>query len=205
MTTTQTTSQLVKSASFYNPYFFEGRQIHKICFFNSDGVIISVNWFGSNNKYPTLVIPSEIKRKNKVDFLSKTAFYVSAPDKGKGYIYIYVPANLVNLQDIGESVYFDNENETQYMQNYKITVHCSEDKMQLKEGCSHDDFQPYEYIITPVESREIKFDVFSKNVKKDKYHNDQLLRGNIKTICGIDVNMYDLQKILKHYDITPKP
>ena len=74
--------------AFFNPYFIDGKQIQNIRFFNSSGVIASCKWFGdgSNNGFPSFVLPQEVKRKLKIDFSKNTCFYVKNNEK---YFMVY--------------------------------------------------------------------------------------------------------------------
>ena len=200
-----TNSTTLTTTSCFNPYFLSGRQIDRIFFFKDNKIICSVGWFGSNNNYPTMVIPAEIKRKNTVDFSSNKPFFVTIKDGyDKGKLNLYLPADIVNLKDNGESVYFDNDNETQYKQDYSIEIECSKSELRLKDGHTHDDYKPYEYITAPIEKRTIEFNNYTRNVKKDKYIQDKELKEIIKDIANVYISLSELQDILKYFNVTRK-
>jgi hypothetical protein len=191
-----TNTKLTTSAGF-NPYLLNCKTIDKIIFFKEGETITSVNWFGSNNNYPEMIINDEIKRKNNIDLNSKKPFFINIKQGwDKGRIILYIPANLVKLTDKGEGIRYENENETQYQQNYTIEVECSKWEIEINDNGK------LEYSKSVVENRVIEFSECTIRVKKDKLINDEQLKDEIKELCNLDIYMGDLQKILKHYTIT---
>jgi hypothetical protein len=190
------TTKLTTSAGF-NPYLLNCKTIGKIIFFRAGETITSVNWFGSNNNYPEMVINDDIKRKNNIDLNSKKPFFINIKQGwDKGSIILYIPAELVKLTNKGEGIRYENENETQYQQNYTIEVECSKWESKINDNGK------LEYSKSAVENRVIEFSECTTMVKKDKLINDEQLKDDIRELCNIDIYMGDLQKILKHYTIT---
>ena len=100
--------KLYKTATFYNPFSIDvnGRsyELCDIVFFDKDGVICRTDrgWFTSgistNNKFDSLEIPGDVKKKIKVDFNEKQAFVVRAEGPcGLADHVLYIPSSSVGL------------------------------------------------------------------------------------------------------------
>lgn len=110
-----------KQASYFNPYFFNGLQIENIKFFDKSGVLFSVKWFtdsGSNNKYPEIELPEDIKRKNKIIFDKDVFFYV----KGRDNYDLYLPINKINHSFTGEKLHYKTDTHTHYYSTVEIEL-----------------------------------------------------------------------------------
>jgi len=71
------TTTIKQKQSFYNPYYLNGKKIDAIVFFKQGKKIGQTNWFtdfGSNNDYPEVYLPEQIKNKRKIDLNSKDSF-----------------------------------------------------------------------------------------------------------------------------------
>lgn len=187
----------------FNPYQLNGKTIEKIIFFNDGRELCSVRWFGSNNEYPELIINEEIKRKNAIDLTGNKPYYTTIKTGfDAGRLFLFIPSKLVNLIELGESVKYDNEDETQYIENYQISVECSKWEFKLKEGGEKGNGDDYTYIKSPIDLRNIKFDKWTRNVSKDKKIREDELQKEIKENTGVDLKIWDLKNILKGYSIT---
>ena len=115
----------------YNPYFNSknGKKVEKIKFFKDGEIIASVNWFsgnnGSNNRYPEINLPTELKEKRKEDLSLKFCFLFNSC--------IYIPADLVNFRDNGEKFDFECDYMTQYKSTFSIDIEASEWIAEIKE------------------------------------------------------------------------
>lgn len=103
----------------YNPFFMENeRSVNSFIFFKDNEIICQTarGWFGnSNNNLESLSFDFEIKRAIKIDLNRKNAFYVSSKQEcSKGTINVYIPANMVGLNFLGEKVDFKTEREIHY-------------------------------------------------------------------------------------------
>ena len=87
------TTIINKQHNWFNPYFLNGKQIDSIIIFNSSGKIGSFKWFGSNNKYPEILIPCEVKNKRKIDFNQKGAFLTKGLMYGERVNLLYININ----------------------------------------------------------------------------------------------------------------
>ena len=90
---------------YLNPFFFDGKTVSDIIFYNESGIIVSVGrgWFGSNNNFDGLDVP-EIVSKRKIDLTKKLNFVV--PHSACGYypsnqkwwcLYLYVDGTNITL------------------------------------------------------------------------------------------------------------
>ena len=100
--------KLYRTAKWYNPFSIDvNNKSYELCdivFFDKDGVICRTNrgWFTSgistNNKFDSLEIPGNVKKKIKVDFNEKQAFVVRAEGPcGLADHALYIPSSSVGL------------------------------------------------------------------------------------------------------------
>jgi len=71
------TTTIKQTNNFYNPYYLNGKKIDAIVFYKQGEKIGQTNWFkdfSSNNQYPEVYLPEEIKNKRKIDLNSKDSF-----------------------------------------------------------------------------------------------------------------------------------
>jgi len=71
------TTTIKQEQSFYNPYYLNGKKIDAIVFYKQGKKIGQTNWFkdfGSNNDYPEVYLPEQIKNKRKINLNSKDSF-----------------------------------------------------------------------------------------------------------------------------------
>lgn len=192
-------SIIKKSASWYNPYSFEGKEVDRIRFYNESGEIVSINWFGSNNDYPELNIPFEIRRAIKLNFSKKDAFYMKAKDcdHAPGRIDIYIHESLLNLQNLGEKR-TDYNTSIQYKTEYKIFVNSSKKQVQYDK-----ELDKAVYSVSDIEQRDI---IFCGNYRFEKNDEGNRLQ-NIMSIakkCGLNWSEYDIQNLEKHFELKIK-
>jgi len=71
------TTTIKQTNNFYNPYYLNGKKIDAIVFYKQGEKIGQTNWFkdfSSNNQYPEVYLPEEIKNKRKINLNSKDSF-----------------------------------------------------------------------------------------------------------------------------------
>lgn len=191
-------SIIKQSASWYNPYSFEGKEVDRIRFYNESGEIVSINWFGSNNDFPELNLPFEIRRAIKINFTKKDAFYIKAKDCSyASRIDIYIHESLLNLQNSGEKK-TEQTTRIDYRTEYTISVQASKKQMNYDR-----ELDKVTYNISDVEQRDI---TFYGNYRSEK--NDEGARlQNIMTIakeCGLNWSEYDIQNLEKRFELKIK-
>lgn len=204
MTTNVTAKQnevksiIKQTLAWYNPYSFEGKEVDSIRFYNESGEIVSINWFGSNNDFPELNLPFEIRRAIKMNFTKKDAFYIKAKDCSyASRIDIYIHESLLNLQNLGKKK-TERANCIDYITEYTISVQASKTQMKYdreldKVTCN----------ISDVEQRDI---TFYGNYRSEKSEEGMRLQ-NIMTIakeCGLNWSEYDIQNLEKRFELKIK-
>jgi hypothetical protein len=186
------TTTLKKQSSWFNPYFLNGKQIDKIKVFNPDTeeVLFSFNWFGSNNNYPELILPLEVKNRKKLNLKDNKAGQLIVVvgkenlSKEKRY-YLYIPSNLLEYKSEGQIKRYDNGYTSQVYDKYTIKVQASENNGDKVEPVSERIFTVEEYIRTEKSSKGVKAEELYKEMQK----------------LHIDIKLYDLQKILDNYKL----
>lgn len=177
----------------WNPYMNSknGKQVESIKFFKDGEIIASVNWFrglrGSNNSYPEINLPTELKEKRKEDLSLKFCFLFNSC--------IYIPADLVNFRDNGEKFDFECDYMTQYKSTFSIDIEAVEWIAEIKEEggvkWTKDAMKP----LTITEAYK------HRQVDKPAF----IEAGNIAEIVkkeGADVSRYDILKMLKIYNFS---
>ena len=170
---------------YLNPFFFDGKTIADIIFYNDSGIIAHVGrgWFGSNNNLDGLDVP-EIVSKRKIDITKKLNFVV--PHSAEGYypsykhwccLYLYVDGTNITLdkyitpnQTLGK-----HDTDVHDVETYKGSI--------LGVGFTFDkwvNFRRTEF--------GLKVDEMEK-LFKEKH---------------ISIDLYNLEKLLENFDIVEK-
>lgn len=204
MTTNVTAKQnevksiIKQTANWYNPYSFEGKEVDRIRFYNENGEIVSVNWFGSNNDFPELNLPFEIRRALKLNFTKKDAFYIKAKDCSyASRIDIYIHESLLNLQNLGEKRKEYNT-DIRYRTEYVISVHASKKQMKLD--------KELDKVIYSTSSVELHNIIFSGNYRFEKNDEGKRLQDIRQVVeeCGLDLSECDIQRLEKRFELKIK-
>jgi hypothetical protein len=183
------------STKCYNPYFNDknGKKVNQVKIFNEYGVLASVKWFsgkfGSNNRYPEILLPTELKVKRSEDFKSKFCFLFDES--------VYIPASLVNYQIEPEELDFESEWGYHYKSYFSIDIVCKSYELQL------DEFEQPFYLESELKLQTIRQDFNHKTVDKPDYTYFKEISDILKTE-GINISGYDLLKISKKYTIEAK-
>lgn len=192
-------TQLISSGC-YNPYIFNGYTVDRILFFDSvkQEMIFSVNWWGSNNYHKKLYFDFDIKKANKVDLSKKTAFFLKGEsNKYEQRIFIYIPANLVPVECLGETMYNQTETEKMYRSEFSISAFCTETKWKLNEN---KDLIYYE------EDAKERILVASDLHRFEKTEHGQKMNtfSEIAKTNGIDISEYTFNKLSNIFNISVK-
>lgn len=187
---------IAQKNKFYNLYFLEGKEIDSIKFYDENGVITSVNWFGSNNMYPELHLPFSIRRAIKVNFTKKDAFFVKSDYEYSSRIDVYIYYELVNLKNLGEKR-TDCKTSVQYCTEFSVKIDSS------KKSYTKDETGQIAHIVLPVESREI---IFQSNYRTEKNDEGKRLAKIMQAgkAAGFNWSEYDIQNIEKVFDLRIK-
>jgi hypothetical protein len=188
-TITTPKSQLTSSPA-YNPYFYGSHEIKYIIIFKDGEVLASVRWFGSNNEYKTVNFDFPIERKIKEDLTKKQAYYkpVKSDSYERGlFADIYIHADLVNFKALGERVHMDTDTYTSYIFDYEISLTATTRDSQ--------EMLP----------RRVRFS--ADRVSRTEYKEFQKHIDRVETMLkekNVQIPSYELQQLLKHFDVTPK-
>lgn len=187
------TNSALYTSPCWNPYFNSknGKKVEKIKFFKDGEIIASVEWFrgsrGSNNSYPEINLPTELKEKRKEDLTLKFCFLFNSC--------IYIPADLVNFRDNGEKFDFECDYMTQYKSTFSIDIEAVEWLAEL------DEMGKLAYRKDAMKPLTITEAYKHRQVEKPAF----IEAGNIAEIVkkeGADVSRYDILKMMKVYNFS---
>jgi hypothetical protein len=197
--------KLERIATCLRPYGINGKKVHRIYFFNEEGVILSTNrgWLEKRSmehaiKYGMAGVDieeielKELNRKLKKDFSKKQNFYIKAEKindwesmqflKDEYDLYIYV-GDVVKVEKTCEHV--QDEEGTTYINTVKYT----------------------EYKITGLTEQPFTM-VISQSLKcedtNEKKQAEEILQIIKDKKLYINISDYDLCKLLKVFNITKK-
>lgn len=186
------TTTISRSKDWFNPYFFEGKQVKKLIFFKEGQELASINWFTngvSNNRVPLLDFESPIHNKRKIDLETKQVYFFKDS--------IYIHGDLVNFEFI-DSVREDMEYEIRIVHKFKINILCKVEEGYLNE------LGEYRTRVTEPQKRELK-ETYSVDFEpKPQLVEARKLQEDFKNILNVDLSQYDICKILNKYKVINK-
>lgn len=185
---------LKKKESYYNPYFLGEKKVNGVYFYEKEKIIFSFNWIGSNNRIPVIDFEQQISKKNNIDMLSKSAFYVNSQNKKE--IDIYIPLSLINNYTEKENIfYYETETYTQYKTCVSFTAKCVKEYYELDKN----DVEKLVIKETDLISQFIQHDFFSYKTYKP-------LHNVIKEIKEIltDTKKSELITFLEKYNVSKR-
>ena len=178
--------------SFFKYLVFEGKELGNIKIFdpNTQEVLHSegIGWIGGNSfgeqSYQIVLDECINKRKLKLD--SKIPFVIKDNTIKHGARYsLYIPSTLCNYKSLGEQKQFENETETYYYNYCSIELVC-----QMQEN-------------GPIEKQRLRLSEHSRIVKNDFGNSVEQWEEKLKE-DKIDISRYNLQELLKKYDLVEK-
>lgn len=177
----------------WNPYMNSknGKQVESIKFFKDGEIIASVQWFrgnnGSNNRFPEINLPTELKEKRKEDLTLKFCFLFNSC--------IYIPADLVNFRDNGEKFDFETDCATQYKSTFSIDIEAVEWLAELDEigklAYRKDAMKPLT-ITEAYKHRQVDKPVFIEATKIA----EEMEKDHVK------ISRYDILKMMQKYNFS---
>lgn len=189
-TTTPTTIQ--RNASYFNPYFFNGKQVSRVVFFKDGNELARINWFSlnmSNNRVPLIDFETPIHNKRKIDLNTKQAYYLDGN--------VYIHADIVDFKYI-ESDRTDLENEYRIRHKFQINVLC-----QIEESYI-DDQEQYRIRLSDLQKRELIETYAVEFEPKPQLIEAKKLAEEFKSVLNVDISKYDIYKLLNKYQIINK-
>ena len=110
----------------YNPYIIGNKAAKSITFYDDNGEIATTQsgWMGSNHIHCEEMHALEFTRRLKVNLKLKEHFFVPSKDKFGDTVvalYVYVPKSELIVQQVGEHLSREDENERVYSQFFEIT------------------------------------------------------------------------------------
>lgn len=176
---------ILTTVPYLNPFIMNDRQITNIIFYNDEGILFETHrgWFGyGNNAFKSFDLVDEVKVRritalNKLD--KKENFVVSssiAYSNDKGYdLYLYVDGKNISLDK--EEFKEENFSSTQIRKYVNRCLTIYNKKIDLEETLKFVDTD------------------FGQEVKKTKEELSSL---------GIQINQYDLIKLLETYNLVKR-
>ena len=167
---------------YLNPFFFDGKMVNNIIFYNDAGIIVSVGrgWFGSTNNLDGLDVP-EIVSKRKIDITKKLNFVV--PFYGGDY----------NCKQCHLYLYVDGTNIT-------LDKYITPNKTLGKHDTDVHDVETYKGSILGVG---FTFDKWV-NFRRTDFGLKVDAMGKLFKEKGISIDLYNLEKLLENFDIVEK-
>ena len=187
----------------YNPFRFDGYCVEKIKIYDpSTGEIIAhCNWFttGTNNRYLKVNFDFPIIKKMKEDFTRNYAYFTTYKDRFTKYdilarIEIAIPANLLSYE-IEKNIHdFDTDTTRHFYDQFTMLVNCQKEEHKIEDGELI--YFPGELKVQPVSFR---FNPYSVNT--DFGNQVETIAADLKS-KKIDIDSYNLEKLLKSYKVT---
>lgn len=198
----------LRTEPMYNPYFLENAVIEFIVFFDpSTGAEIGkTRWFtqsdysASNNSVPQITLPFEVKRAKEVDLTRKTAFYKTTNPKnyaGRREVNLYIPSNLVTITQEKAVHQFDTDDASHYRDLFTVNLFCV-----TQEPCANEHGEYCRRNTEPAQ-RDVYFTGNYTEVKNEFGKLIYQVKNDLKA-ANIEVNRYDLERIMKLYTLTKK-
>ncbi len=197
-------TMLTTSAGF-NPFQLNGLVVNSLNFYKEGKVIASCRWFGNNNNYYSLSFEFEIKRANRLNLERKDAFYMRCKDEtvwGAEYS-VYIPADFVNLQDLGRSKSYSTWDCDATKQTFAVNLHGVRKQFTKVEPSAKTNWRDYDYIGVEGDYLE-KFEcnyIFTDTEEKKRCKE---IAENINAASGLNLSYYDVHKISQVYDLVKK-
>jgi hypothetical protein len=188
-------NNVLKNSVCWNPYNFNGRKVENIIFFKDGKILASIKWFtrgfGSNNRVPYIELPQQILTKRKEDLNKSQIYYFNE------CIYIY--ADLVNFQDLGEFEGYESEHQKQFRRKFSVDLNCSIITPELNE------FGELEHKRTDLAIQTIEEDFCVRFEDKPEFLEAKKLTEEINTKFKYNqFSSYTIFDLLKDYNITKK-
>lgn len=184
--------------SFFNPYFFEGKQVQNIYFFTKEGIKANTKWFGrSNNEHPEIVFNFEIKRKLKPDFNLNHGFYLKNNERHFEGINIYLPLSKFNYEIKENVLNYKASLRTSYYDILNIELKSKAKLHRLNEN------NKLEYYIDDLKYNliEVRYNHRSIDTKHGK--KCRKLADEFNKVFNVEnkISFYDVDRLLSNYKI----
>lgn len=197
-------TMLTTSAGF-NPFYFEGKIVHALNFYKDGQVLASCRWFGSNNNYRSLSFDFEIKRAIRLNLDRKDAFYMKSTEYsawGNEYD-VYIPADFVNLQDLGRSEGYKSWDIHTTKQTFTVNLHGVRKQLTKVEPSAATNWEGYKYIGVEGDYLE-KFECNYIHTYTEERKKCEEIAANINAKSNMNLSYYDVYKIAQVYDLVKK-
>ena len=192
MKNTTPTTTIQRNASYFNPYFFNGKQVSRVVFFKDGNELARINWFSlnmSNNRVPFIDFETPIHNKRKIDLNTKQAYYFDGN--------VYIHADIVGFKYI-ESDRTDLENEYRIRHKFQINVLCQIEESYL------DDQEQYRIRLSDIQKRNLVETYAVEFEPKPQLIEAKKLAEEFKSVLNVDISKYDIYKLLNKYQIINK-
>ena len=192
------TTKFYREAKCFNPFMFNGLQVHSFIIYNEGKVILSTKWFSdSNNNFESIVIESEIKKAMKVNLNRKDCYYVKSDENYVKSYDVYINTQFIEVKSLGVSEGVKCWYHTETHETFEIVLNGVKYIPQL------DEMKKLIYV-TKEGSHTITLKSNYHFEKTDEMKKCESLAKNLSNIIGREVSSYDVHEVLNHYDITPK-
>jgi len=199
------TTTLKRDNDMFNPYFLNGKQVEKMIFFNPQTaeIVFSERWFnnsGSNNQYPSVTFNFDIPKKNIKDLTRQTAFCMSIREGyDKGKLLLYIPISLLQNYQVEKDVFqFETDTDKHYKDIHSFDVVCVLKECKLDENNEN----RLVYFNGEEKSQTVKVGSGYRSIKNSFGAKVAEVLQDL-TDKKVDVKSYALEKIMKHYTLTP--
>lgn len=208
-------------SNHYRPYAVKDYTVKHIIFFKDGQEILKTNsgWLektdvSKDRKYVELsgreditgfTIPQEeIKKAVKVNLDKKESFFISVKEpysKEKHCdLYVYVDGESIQVEDLGSLESLRSENEVRYLRTLKIKApsfkYMEYVGTNVLQGTNRYELREVQEIFITAGGFETVLTETGKQLKEKI--------AEIKEVTGLDLSTYDLETLLKHFDVIRK-
>lgn len=176
-----------RSTPGFNPLFLDGKQINNVYLYKDGEILGSFKWlsrYGSNNNFPEILIPFEIRAKRKKDLTFKTGFTINESGEYKREFNLYLNADNFNISGY-HIMERGGRNHKSFYSVFTVDFICKEETT-VKDD-SH--FSGYGHEISEFKTVSHKISTFIRNEETEhkKKLNNFMQKNNLTEIGGDNV------------------
>ena len=187
-----------RQSSFFRPMYADEHQLQGIRIYKDGEILYSNNsgWFESGRRDVTAIELPSLRRRLKHDLISTDPYILKEKyadwTNEKGYV-LYIHADLVQFQELGESVDYTTDEATHYKRECIITLPCSMIRLLTTESPARDEV--IERTLTLTYGWRAENTDFGNEVNRVHKELEE---------ARITITTYDLRELIKLYTLTKK-
>lgn len=183
-----------------NPFYYDGKEINTIYFYEDGNIIASTKWLGSNNPYNWIEFPFEInnvKARTLLNLNRVGAFIVlNHADKYSRDYNLYIHTSMVKLNFVRKEEYTKTWYMTGTQDVFSIELYGNRRKYGDENGRSK-----YGYNVDTYKE-EFSTNVDTKNTAE--WNKCSKMAEEMKNAALMEIDATQVHRLLEHYNITKK-